>query len=71
MKQTAYGAGALLIGFGLVVLNKPIARANRFITTLWGMGAPDIRACQISTVVLGIFFVVLGILFLLNIAHIQ
>jgi hypothetical protein len=71
MSQVAYGAGALIIGLGLVVFNKPISKANRFLTTLWGMGAPGVKVYQISTIVVGIFFAALGILFLLNIAHIQ
>lgn len=69
--QTGYGLTIILAGAMLILLNKPIINLKVGLNKLFEMPSPSSKYMRIGTVILGIFFCLLGILLLLNIAHLN
>ena len=71
MTGTVFGVMLLLCGAALILFRKPIAEVLKSIAELFGMGAPPHRWYEINGLVFGIVLVILGVLFILQIAKVR
>lgn len=59
--------GLLISGLALLVFNNPIARGQKYVDEVFGMGSVSLRFNRIVFCIVGILLAALGILVLLGI----
>ena len=66
MKQAFYGVSFFLVGLGLICFNKVIAKHNKAINELFGMGSPSIQLYRVVTYVAGAALTIVGAILLVT-----